>query len=205
MDRRMAFLAVLGMLAASAQAQTDIYKPTRFADKWIADTLFLGASFRYEGSGPIRVSLLFSESSTQGRLYAVNPATGQTIYLMSNMDPQGTTVELSALTRYPAGSEVVFMYQPMDDNIPRYTGPGNVWNRFFNRITSDRNVDESLRFGRRWSVAGQIRPGVIEFGFEDSPEHFVVADMDFNDVHFQVEGLTLLLYGRTSRQRDYVW
>jgi hypothetical protein len=186
-------LAVFGMLAADSQARTEIYKPTRFAEKWIADTLFLGAAFRYEGSGPIRVSLLWSETITHGRLYAVNPATGETIHLMSNMDPQGTTVELSALTRYPAGGEVVFMYRPEFDNIPRYAGPGNVWNRFFNRITGNRNVNESMRFGRRWSVAGQIRPGVIEFGFEESPENLVVADRDFNDAHFQVEELTLAL------------
>lgn len=204
MVRHMTILVLLGVLVTQASAWTSLFRPTRFVEKWVADTLFVGASFRYAG-GPLGVTLLFSESSTSGRLYAINTANGDTVNIMSNRAGDGHTVNLLALSPFVPGREVVFMYVPQNDGIPRFTGPGNDPGRFYNVLSSDGNRNPARRFGRRWSVAGQIRPGTVELGFEDAREDEIFADMDFNDVHFQVQGVTLLLYGRTSRQRDYIW
>lgn len=204
MLRLFANLVLLGLLA-STYAQTDRYRPYLYADKWLADTLYLGASFRYPGTVPIKVSMQFSESRVDGKLYAVNPATNETIFLMTNREPVGTTVILSDLTSIPAGGEVVFMFVSANDNAPRYTGPSRWGSPYFNTVTSDNNVNPRLRFGRRLSVAGRVRPGVLEFGFEDSPQSFNLADMDFNDVHFLAEGLDLLIYTKVARKRAYVW
>jgi hypothetical protein len=198
------WLLILGWSVPTV-AQTDMYVPYLYADKWMADTLFLGPSFRYTGIGPIKVSLQFSESTTDGRLYAVKPTTDERVFLMTNGDPIGTTVVLSDLLTFAAGEEVVFMYITAEDNVPRYTGPSLPGSRYFNTVTSDNNLNPRLRFGRRLSVAGRVRPGVIELGFEDSPQSFTSADMDFNDVHFLVEGLEILIYAKVGRKRAYIW
>jgi hypothetical protein len=124
---------------------------------------------------------------------------------MTNREPIGATVILSDLLTFPAGGEVIFMYIPASDNVPRFTGPSRPGSRYFNTVTSDNNLNPRLRFGRRVSVSGQVRPGVIELGFEDSPQSFRAADMDFNDVHFMVEGLELLIYAKVARKRAYIW
>lgn len=199
------FLAALAFSVSESFGQTDRYIPYRFVDKWLADTLYLGPSFSYPGTTPIRVSLQFSESASAGRLYIVNPASDDTAFLMTNREPIGTTLNVSDLLSFPAGGEVIFMYISEYDNVPRFSGPSRPESKYFNRITSDNNLNPLLRFGRRLSVAGRVRPGLLEFGFEDSPQSLNIADMDFNDVHFLVEGLDLLIYAKAARKRAYIW
>jgi hypothetical protein len=57
--------------------------------------------------------------------------------------------------------------------------------------------------GNRWSVAGRISKDVLEFGFED--DTLDNSDMDFDDIVFGVEGLTLVNFERAAKVRSYVW
>lgn len=195
-------LVLLG--AACARGQTDIYYPYRFAEKWTADTLYLGASFRYTGQPPLLISLAWSETSTNGDLYVVSPRTGDTLFVMSNRAAEGTTVDLTARAGFRSGDEVVFVYLPKYiSSVPRFTGPSRRGSRFFNYVNSDANPNPSLRFGRRFSVAGKTPDGRIEFGIEDSDGVF--SDMDFNDIHFFLTHAELLLDMNGAKKRSYVW
>lgn len=180
----------------------DYYQPYRYVKNWSADTLYIGPTFRYLG-GPVRVTLKSMETSSTGKLYAINTVTGETVFLMNNNSPFGTTVTLTDLTSLKTGSEVVFMYISDYDDIPRYTGSSPPGDRYYNTLNSDVNHDPAMRFGRRWAVAGKVNDKIIEFGFEDAPPE--IADMDFNDILFQVEGLELLIYQNVARKRYYVW
>ena len=169
---------------------------------WSADTLYIGPTFRYPG-GPVRVTLKFMETSTTGKLYAINTTTGETIFLMNNTSPLGTAVTVTDLTSLVIGSEVVFMYIADWDGIRRYTGSSPPGDRYYNTLNSDLNHNPNLRFGRRWAVAGKVDDKIIEFGFEDGPPD--ISDMDFNDILFQVEGLELMIYQNVARKRYYIW
>jgi hypothetical protein len=181
----------------------DYYKPYRYVQDWTADTLYVGPAFQYLG-GPIRVTLKFTETSTPGKLYLINPATGQSYFLMNNTSPLGTMVDLTGIASLKVGAEVVFMYVSSYDGISRYTGASLPGSKYYNVLNSDLNNDPALRFGHRWSVAGYTpNKKIIEFGFEDGPE--TISDMDFNDIVFQVEGLGLMVYQNSARKRNYVW
>lgn len=194
-------ICLLGALCVSGQ--TDIYKPYRFADRWTADTLYVGASFRYNGVAQLQVSMAWSETSLEGNLYVVSPATGATVFVMSNRAPIGTTVNLSALAPFKAGDEIQFVYLPIHSTTPRYTGPSLPGRPYYNTISSETNPNPDLRFGHRFAVAGKTPSGKIEFGIEDS--YGVFSDMDFNDIHFFLENADLLLYQNTAKKRSYVW
>ncbi|MEO7425599.1 MAG: DUF4114 domain-containing protein [Fibrobacteria bacterium] len=184
-------------------APKDYYKPYRYVQDWTADTLYVGPAFQYLG-GPIRVTLKFTETSVPGKLYLINPATGQTYFLMSNTSPLGTMVDLTGTTSLKIGTEVVFMYVSNFDGVSRYTGASLPGSKYYNVLNSDLNNNPALRFGHRWSVAGYgTNRKIIEFGFEDGPETY--SDMDFNDIVFQVEGLGLMIFQNSARKRDYVW
>jgi hypothetical protein len=189
--------------AYRAFGQTDIYKPYRFADRWTADTLYVGASFRYTGAGPLEVSLSWSETSIAGNLFVVSPATGDTVFALSNRAPIGTTVNLSALAPFKTGDEIVFLYLPVGSKTPRYTGPSFPGSPYYNTISSDANPNPDLRFGHRFEVAGRTPSGKIEFGMEDS--YGVFSDMDFNDIHYFLANAELLLYQNSAKRRAYVW
>ena len=191
-------------LSVNASAQTDIYRPYRYKERWTADTLYLGASFRYMGGGPITITMRPSETVVGGNLYLVSPTTGATYFLMSSFTPPGLTVDASALTNIPVGSEVIFEFISNGDvSVPRFTGPSLPGRKFFNGRSSDWNRNTKLRFGHRWSVAGKIGPNKVEFGFEDGVDPF--SDMDFNDIIFQADNLQLLIYQNSARKRAYVW
>jgi hypothetical protein len=194
--------AILLIAAACAFGQTDIYHPYRFANRWTADTLFVGASFRYAGGSPLTVTLQWSESNTPGRLYVISPADGSPVLVMTSQDPVGTSVNLSALAGFQAGNEVVFFYQP-EGSPGRYTGPSRPGSPYYNAISSETNPDPNLRFGHRFSVAGRLPNGDIEFGIEDYQG--IASDMDFNDVHFILRNAQLLLYLNNAKKRYYVW
>jgi uncharacterized protein DUF4114 len=183
-------------------SKQDFYKPYRYVQDWSADTLYIGPTFRYSG-GPVRVTLKFMETSLTGKLYAINPATGETIFLMNNTSPFGTAVTVTDLTSFKIGSEVVFMYITDWDGIPRYTGSSPPGDRYYNTLDSDLNQNPNLRFGHRWAVAGKVDDKIIEFGFEDGPPD--ISDMDFNDILFQVQGLELMIYQNVARKRYYIW
>lgn len=199
-------LALALFAVACAFGQTDIYKPYRYADKWTADTLYVGASFRYTGSGPLTLTLQWSETSVPGDLYIISPANGNALFVMTNHDPIGTKVDLNSLAPFKAGDEIVFQYVPHDpffNAAPRFTGPSMRGSRFFNTTNSNANPNPNLRFGGRYSVAGQIKPGLLEFGIEDT--NGSIGDMDFNDIHFTLQNAQLLLYQNMAKKRSYVW
>jgi hypothetical protein len=188
--------------ASGDPSKRDYYEPYRYVQNWSADTLYVGPTFRYLG-GPVRVTLKFMETSSTGKLYAINTATGETLFLMNNTSPLGTTVTITDLTSFETGSEVVFMYITDHDGIPRYTGSSRPGDRYYNTLNSDVNHNPGLRFGRRWAVGGKVDDKIIEFGFEDGPPG--ISDMDFNDILFQVEGLELMIYQNVARKRYYIW
>src|SRR4051812_28147765 len=97
----MRFHAVLWLLAfpLAAAAQSEIYKPYKKPDPWSAETLYVGAAFRYPGKDPITVTCKGSESYTVGKLYLVNPAEGDTLYLFDNRAAPGTTVDVDKSTK----------------------------------------------------------------------------------------------------------
>jgi len=194
--------ALLLLAAASAFGQTDLYNPSRFANMWSADTLYVGASFRYTGTGPLTVSLQGSETATPGRIYVVSPIDGSLVFVMTNLDAVGTTVNLSALAGFKAGDAVVFFYEPQGSP-GRYTGPSRPGSPFYNTASSDSNPDPNLRFGHRFSVAGRLPNGDIEFGIEDFQG--ALSDMDFNDIQFILHNAQLLLYQNNAKKRYYVW
>jgi uncharacterized protein DUF4114 len=180
----------------------DFYEPYRYVQNWTADTLYIGPTFRYPG-GPVRITLKFMETSLTGKLYAINTTTGETVFLMNNTSPLGTAVTITDLTSLAIGSEVVFMYISDTDGVPRYTGSSPPGASYYNTLSSDLNHNPSLRFGRRWAVAGKVDDKIVEFGFEDGPPG--ISDMDFNDILFQVEGLELMIYQNGARKRYYIW
>jgi hypothetical protein len=203
MDRFAIRLAAFLFVVSRAFGQTDIYMPYRYADKWTAETLYVGPSFRYTGAGPLTLTLEWSETSTTGDLYVVSPSSGQNVFVMNNRQPEGTAIDLLSLVPFQPGDEVVFEYFPRSV-ASRFTGPSVQGSRFFNRINSNGNRNPKLRFGRRYSVGGQIRPGLIEFGIEDA-DGSGSSDMDFNDIHFNLTNAQLLLYQNTAKRRSYVW
>ena len=65
------------------------------------------------------------------------------------------------------------------------------------------NDNPAFRYGHRWSVAGRLSTNKLEFGFED--ETNPGSDMDFDDIIFGVDGLTLVNFERSAKVRSYVW
>jgi hypothetical protein len=196
------FSLILLLLPVFPAAQTEIYKPYKVG-LWTADTLYVGASFLYlGGGGDITVTLGTSESATTGKLYAINPAKNDTLYLFSNKDALGTSVNISKLTTVPVGGTLIFMYIPQNNDIPMFTGPNLIGDRYFSSESSDDMPKPNWRYGHRWSVVGKTKGGDLEFGFEDwaSP----MSDMDFDDVIFKVKGMSLGIFTRSLRARDFV-
>lgn len=190
------------LFAGWAVAQTEIYKPYKNATMWSAETLYVGAGFSYHGGGPITVSVKGSESLTDGKLYFINPATSDTLYLFDNRAAPGTAVEVSKSTLVPKGGDVVFMYVPENNHVPKFTGANRSADRYKSAESSDDNVKPNYRYGHRWSVAGRTKGGGVEFGFEDWA--FSGSDMDFDDAIFEVKGLELDVLPRSLKSRDLV-
>lgn len=204
MFRLFLFLSAALLATASCIGQTDIYRPYRFVDKWEADTLYIGASFRYNGNGPMKITLEWSETSVDGKLYVISPIDGNPVFVMTNRQAVGTTIDLTSLLPFRAGNEIVFMYDPAYGTaVNRYTGPNRRGDRYFTPISSDLNPNPRLRFGHRYAVAGKIGPNLIEFGIEDT--NGTLGDMDFNDIHFTLTNADLLLYMNGAKKRAYVW
>ncbi len=203
-----AFAVALGALLIApvrVSGQPKIFSPTRFADRWTADTLYVGATFRYTGTPPLEITLAWSETSVNGKLYVISPRTGARVFVMTNREPAGTTIDLGALAGFRPGEEVVFEYAPdAVDQPPRYTGSGRPGSRFSNRLTSNFNPNPALRFGNSFSVAGKMPDGRLEFGMEDS-NGGAFSDMDFNDIHFYLKNAELLLDMKGAKKRSYVW
>lgn len=211
----------LSAFACLSHAQTEIYKPYKNNGLWSADTLYVGASFMRLNGGPIRVSLKGNDAGFTGRLYAINPTPvgggrADTVALFSNHDPAGTTVNLQALTNIPVPGDVVFMYvvernngygpfDPRVDLLRKFSGPNLGGGKYTSQATSEAHPNVNWRYGRRWSVVGKVPgPGrVLEFGFEDMANSN--TDMDFDDVVFQVTGLSLGIYTRDLDRRSLVW
>lgn len=72
----------------------------------------------------------------------------------------------------------------------------------YSPMSSDDNYNPSFRYGHRWSVAGRISKDVLEFGFED--DSTPTSDMDFDDIVYGVDGLTLVNFERTAKVRSYI-
>ena len=207
--------ALLLGLAGSGYAQTDVYVPYRNKNMWTADTLYIGAGFARMDYKPVKIWLVGNEAGWEGHLFYIDPATGNEIFMLSNMDTPGTPVDLTALTNVPLGQNLTFMYRVVykKNGIKsidqakiknaKYTGPNRHGSKYFSEATSDVNDNPSFRFGHRWSVAGRISKDVLEFGFEDdtTPD----SDMDFDDIVFGVDGLTLVTFERSAKVRSYVW
>ncbi len=201
--------------AAFCSAQTDIYVPYRNKNMWTADTLYLGAGFARMSNKPVTIWLVGNEAGWEGQLFYVDPVTGAETFLLTNMGTPGIPVELTALANVPIGQNLTFMYKVVSKKssdmsidkgkirTPKYTGPNRRNSHYFSQATSDVNNNPSLRFGHRWSVAGRLAATRLEFGFEDNTEP--ASDMDFDDIIFGVDGLTLVNFERTAKVRSYVW
>lgn len=198
-------IAALLIAPARVSGQAKIFSPTRFADRWTADTLYVGATFRYTGTPPLEITLAWSETSVNGKLYVISPRTGARVFVMTNREPDGTKIDLGALAGFRPGDEVVFEYAPDGfSTVPRFTGSGRPGSRFSNRISSSSNPNPALRFGNSFSVAGKMPDGRLEFGVEDS-DGSGFSDMDFNDIHFYLSHAELLLDLKGAKKRSYVW
>ena len=117
-----------------ALAQTAIYIPYRNKNFWTSDTLYVGASFIYQGGAgktsgkgwwkfgaaqPINVTLKGNEAGWQGALYAIvqdSRGVEHRAYLFKNWDPPGTSVDLRTLFPFviPAGAEITFEYDVIE-------------------------------------------------------------------------------------------
>jgi hypothetical protein len=127
-------MALLLALPCGLVSQSAIYIPYKNVSMWSADTLYVGASFLYQGDGaagsyygkwwaskfgsaePITVTLKGNEAGWIGELWAiVQSGTGkeETIYLFKNQDPPGTSVDLRTKVTFTisAGAEITFMYK----------------------------------------------------------------------------------------------
>lgn len=206
-----------------ARAQTEIYKPYQNLWIWTAPTLYLGASFLKINPGPVLVSLRGNAAGWVGRLYVINPTPigpaplnlplpPDTIPLFTNIEPIGTTVDITTLTRIPIGTELVFYYQVINDwrffgdandLLPKYSGPNLFGQRYYSPASSNHNINPNLQFGNRWTVVGRSPTGALEFGFEDMT--WSNSDMDFDDVVFQVTGLDMGVYTRDLDRKSLVW
>jgi hypothetical protein len=205
----------MALLAGAARAQTQIYHPYQNFNLWSADTLYLGAGFTRLTDEPIRIRLRNNDAGFDGELYYLDPATGNRVFLFSNHSPIGSTVDLTSLVAVPKGVPLTFMYQVIGNGAwtrrvldaavkePKFTGSNQEASLYRSAVSSDGNVNPSLRFGHRWSVAGRVDAKVLEFGFEDDTDP--TSDMDFDDIIFQVEGLHLVLFQKSARWRSYVW
>jgi hypothetical protein len=193
--------AVLALFALG-MGQWDIYKPYKRSTAWTADTLYVGAGLVYSGGGPILVTLEASESVTRGKLYFINPARNDTVFLFENKALTGTTVDAGKSTVVPSGSPVVFMYIPQNHWQPLFTGPNLASGRYLSRPSSDSMNNPNWRFGHRWSVIGRTKAGDLQAGFEDwtSPG----SDMDFDDILFRIKGLDIAIQKRALRTKDLV-
>jgi hypothetical protein len=192
---------VLGLLALG-MGQAEIYKPYKSGTPWAADTLYVGASLVYSGAGPILVTLEASESVTPGKLYLINPAKNDTVFLFHSKAAPGTTVDVGKSTAVPVDSPVVFMYVPQNHWQPLFTGPNLNGKRYRSAPSSDSMPDPNMRFGHRWSVIGRTAAGDLQAGFED----WIVpgSDMDFDDILFRIKGLDIAIQNRAVRARDLV-
>ncbi|GEM_PF-4892275 len=194
-------LAILGILAMGF-SQTEIYKPYKKTTGWTADTLYIGAELLYSGVGAIQVTLKASESVTRGKLYFINPASNDTVFLFDNKAPLGTTVDAGKSTAVPKDGPVVFMYIPENHYLPMFTGPNLVGSRFRCQASSDSMTNPNWRYGHRWSVVGRTPAGDLEVGFEDWIDPG--SDMDFDDVIFQIKGVNIAIRDRSLRTKDLV-
>lgn len=208
-------LAVLLLgLSSLSRGQTDIYEPYRNHHLWRADTLYLGAGFARLSTEPVKIWLIGNEAGWEGQLFFVDPATGNEIQLFRNHEAAGRVVTITDFINVPIGQTLTFVYKVVgrgsgkdidvgDIRAPRYTGPNRRGSRYFSQASSDDNVNPARRFGHRWSVAGRVDSKTLEFGFEDddTPD----SDMDFDDIVYGVEGLTLVTFERTAKIRSYVW
>ncbi|MDB5051870.1 MAG: hypothetical protein JWO30_4941 [Fibrobacteres bacterium] len=194
---RWAFL--IAGLAGGARCQTEIFTPSSGKAAWSADTLYVSPDFRYFDGGPITVTLKSAETSQDGVLYAINPASGETLRLFSNRDAPGSEIDVMKSMSLPAGGTLVFMYDP-ENNGPIFTGPNLPGDKYFTEDSND-------RYGHRWSVAGKVDKSTIEFGFEDFHPLFnsKKSDFDFDDIIFQVKGLSLVVMKTSARKRSYIW
>ena len=206
--------ALLLGFSAVAQGQTDIYTPYRNQELWEADTLYIGAGFARMDFKPVTIWLKGNEAGWEGQLFYVDPMTGAEIQLFKNHEAVGTKVVLTDIMNIPLGENLTFVYKVVaqgrgkaidKDEIraPRYTGPNRRGSRFFSPASSDDNQNPSRRYGHRWSVAGRISKDVLEFGFEDDDTED--SDMDFDDIVYGVDGLTLVTFERQAKIRSYVW
>ena len=130
------------------------------------------------------------------------------------MDPVGTSLTITDFTKVLIGGSIVFMYKVIpdwrfygdaNDLQPKFTGPNLNGRPYRSPASSNLNQNPNFRFGNRWSVVGKKRgsPGVLVFGVEDMT--WSISDMDFDDVVFEVSGLSLGLYNRDLDRRSLVW
>ena len=189
-------------LFALAAGQSEIYKPYKKSTPWTADTLYIGAGLVYPGAGPIQVTLAASESVTRGKLYLINPAKNDTVFLFDSKAPLGTTIDAAKSTLVPKDGEVVFMYIPENHNQPMFTGPNLAGSRYRTGPASDSMANPNWRYGHRWSVIGRNSAGDLEVGFEDWID--AGSDMDFDDVIFRIKGLDIAVRNRTVSSKDLV-
>jgi hypothetical protein len=203
-------------LMRQAHGQTDVYTPYRNMDLWTADTLFIGAGFARMDYKPVKIWLSGNEAGLDGQLFYIDPVTGKEHFLFDNHETPGRVVTLSDIVTVPVGTTLTFVYKVVGKGkwdkeldafselkIPKYTGPNRKRDRYYTPVSSDANVNPARRYGNRWSVAGRIGKDVLEFGFED--DTLDNSDMDFDDIVFGVEGLTLVNFERTAKARSYVW
>jgi hypothetical protein len=202
------------------RAQTEIYKPYQNTDMWSADTLYMGASFIYTPSGtskPVVVTLKGNEAGWTGELYLINPnAAKPPIYLFTNHNAPGTSVDVTGYLSKTLPTQLTFMYKVVDDGgpggwtlypedmLPKYTGPNRSKDQYFSQASSDAMPNPNWRFGHRWSVVGKVPGGSgdLEFGFEDCTT--AISDMDFDDVVFGVTGLQIGVFTRFLVTKDFV-
>lgn len=184
-------------------------------DLWVADTVYLGASFHYLNSeDTVTVSLHGNEAGYYGNLYFMVPGySDSAYYLMQNHDPEGTSVNLTDRFDIPVGAEIFFMYVNVQNcgsdcgyeyysgqNRPNVDPEDQTTYPEASFVSEAQMADGKTRAGidlsgnRRFCVAGRMKDNdgnptdVAEFGFEDIANG---GDVDFDDIIFHVSGLSL--------------
>jgi hypothetical protein len=219
MKKNMPLIAVfLFTLQTLVFAQTEIFTASSYEIQnfWKIDTshtrLYVGASFNYVNTNDsIIVSLDTSDSDIKGSLYFMVPGfKDSAIYLFSNKDTNAR-VNINRLldNPIPKGAEIFFRYQMDGTPYFRYTGqnrPGiDPLNKTIYPGAEFVSKVSGNQFGRLWAVAGRRSHNdgqmndTIVFGFEDqyqslpgqSSDTLLLGDNDFNDIIFNITGLSL--------------
>ena len=186
-----------------------------------SDTLYVGGDIsQSDPTQDVIVTLQDHSGAAQGKLYFMDPLTGNPIYCFQNdsvtSPPSPVTKDITAAVHsVPAGTPLYFKFVviwgwPSDAKYSGANIPGV--SKYVSSASSDGLADVTKHYDRRWCVMGRhktagVTDGLVEFGFEDNSAvsgGWGPTDMDFNDAIFNVSGLQVGVSTRTLANKGTV-